>query len=49
MIATVDVVTHEQIVCVRRLSSDLEQLQKVMKLTMDITADGHRALHVLNI
>ena len=49
MIATVDVVTHEEIVGVWRLSSNLEELQQVMKLAMYVAADGHGTFHVLNI
>ena len=49
MIATVDVVAHEEIVGVWRLSSNLEELQQVMKLAMHVAADGHGTFHLLNI
>mmetsp|Transcript_6523 Transcript_6523/g.14256 ORF Transcript_6523/g.14256 Transcript_6523/m.14256 type:complete len:206 (-) Transcript_6523:14-631(-) len=49
VVATVHVVAHEQVVRVRRLSSDAEQLHQVVELPVDVTTDGHGAVDRLNI
>ena len=49
VVASVDVISHEQVVCVRGVASDLEELHQVVELSMDITADSDWApdwLHV---
>lgn len=48
-VATVDVVTHEEVVGVGIRASNLEQLHQVVELTVDVTAHCHRALHGLHI
>ena len=49
VVATIDVVTHEEVVSVRGLSSDLEQLAQVVELSVDVTADGHWGAHLLHV
>ena len=49
VIATIDVVAHEKIVRVGRLSTDLEQLAEVVELSVDITTDGYWGAHLLHI
>ena len=49
VVATVDVVTHEQVVGVGRLASNFEKFAQVMELSVDVTADGHWGLHTLDI
>jgi len=49
VVATIDIVTHEQVVGVGRLSTDLKELEQIMELTMDITANRHRCAHLLNV
>ena len=49
VVATIDVVTHEQVVGVGRLSANLEQLAQVVELAMDVTADRHRRTHLLHV
>lgn len=45
VIASVNVVTHKQIVCVRRMTSYTKQLEQVMELAMDIAHNGDRRSH----
>jgi ActR/RegA family two-component response regulator len=49
VIATIDVVTHEKIVRVGGLSTDLEQLAEVVELSVDIATNGHWGAHLLHI
>ena len=49
VVAAIDVVAHEQVVGVRGLSTNLEQLTQVMELTMDVTANCHRSAYLLNV
>lgn len=49
VVATIDVVTHEEVVRVGWLTSDLEKLSQVVELTMDITADGDGSAHLLHV
>lgn len=49
IVASVDIVSHEEIVGVWRLPPNLKQLHQVMKLTMDISADCHRTSHLLHV
>ena len=49
VVATVNVVPHEQVVGVGRLAADLEELHKVVELTVHIAANGYRAFDRLNI
>ena len=49
VVATIDVVTHEQVVGVGRLSTNLEQLTQVVELAVDVTTDSHRGAHFLHV
>lgn len=49
VVASVNIVSHEEVVSVWRLPSDLKQLHEVMKLTVDISTDCHRTSHLLHI
>ena len=49
VVAPVHVVPHEQVVGVRRLASDPEQLHQVVELSMNVSAHSHRTLHGLDI
>lgn len=43
VVATVNIVPHEQVVGVGRLAADLEELHEVVELTVHIAANGYRA------
>ena len=49
VVATVNVVSHEEIVGVWKLTANLEQFPKIVELAVDITTNGHRSLDGLNI
>ena len=49
VVASVDVVSHEQIVCVGRAASYLKELHQVVELPMDVATDGHWALDRLHV
>ena len=49
VIATIDVITHEEIVRVGRLTTDFKQLAKIVELSMDITTNGYWGAHLLHI
>jgi len=48
-VATIDIVTHEQIIGVWIGTANLEELHQVMKLAVNISADRHWAFHWLHI
>lgn len=49
VVSTIYVVSHEEIVCVWRATSDLEKLHEVVELSMHVTADCHGAFHRLHV
>lgn len=49
IVASVNIVSHEEIVSVWRLPSNLKQLHQVMELTMDISTDCHWTSHLLHV
>ena len=49
VVATVDVIAHEQVVRVGWLSTNFEELSKVMELAVDVSADGDRSTHLLDV
>lgn len=49
VVTAVHVVSHKQIVRLRRFASNSEQLNEVVELAMDITAHRHGALDVLHV
>ena len=49
VIPSIDVVSHEQVVSVRRFASDLEEFHEVVELPVNISANSDRTLHWLHI
>ena len=49
VVAAIDVVAHEEVVGVRGLSANLEQLAQVVELAMNVTADRHRRAYLLHV
>lgn len=49
VVATIDVISHEEIVSVGRAATDLEELAQVVELTMDITTNCYRGTNFLHI
>ena len=49
VVASINVISHEEIVVVWELSSNFEKFFKIIELSMDITADGDWGPHWLNI
>ena len=49
VITAIDVITHEQVVGVGGLSSNFEELSKVMELSMNIATDCDRCSYLLDI
>jgi hypothetical protein len=49
VVPTVDVVSHQQVVCVWALATNPEELNKVLVLPVYIAAHCHRALDGLHI
>ena len=46
VVATINVVTHEQIVVVRQLTANIEQLLQIVKLTVYVSANGDGCAHL---
>lgn len=49
VVAAVDKVSHEDVVCVGDLSSGLKEVEKVRELTVNVSADGDRRVHGLHV
>lgn len=49
VITTINVITHEEVVCLRGFTTNAEQLKKIMELTVDITTNGHGTRNILDI
>lgn len=49
VVASIDVITHEQVVCIGWLTANLEQLTQIVELTVNVTANGHRSADLLNV
>ena len=49
VIASVDIVAHEEVICVWRLAANTEKVHKVVELTMYVAAYGHRTFHLMII
>ena len=47
IVPSVHVIPHEEVIGVRGLSTNLEQLHQVVELPVHISAHGNRALHRL--
>ena len=49
VVASVDVVTHEEVVRVRRATSDLEELHKIVELAVHVSTDSDWAADGLHV
>ena len=49
VVATIYVVTHEEVVGVGRLTTNLKELAQVVELSVDITADSDRSANLLHV
>ena len=49
VVASVDVITHEEVVRVGRVSANAEQLHQVVELTVNVAAHSNRAANGLDI
>ena len=49
IVASIDIVTHEQVVRIRWASTDLKQLHKVVELSMHVSADRDGTLDRLHV
>ena len=49
VVATINVVAHEEIVCVWRVASNLEQFHQVVELAVHVSAHGHGASYWLHV
>lgn len=45
-VATVNVITEEEVARLGRVAADLEQLHQVVVLSVDVTADSDRGVHL---
>lgn len=49
IIASINIIAHEQVVCIWRLSTHSEKLHQIVELTMHIAANSYRTLHFLYV
>lgn len=49
IVASVNIISHEEVISVRRFPSYLKQLHQVVKLSVDISTHCHWASHLLHI
>lgn len=49
VVSSVDVVAHEEVIRVWRFATNPEELHEIVKLSVNVTADGDRALHLLDV
>ena len=49
IISSVDVIPHEEVICIGRFATDAKQLHKIVELAVDIATHCHRTLDILNI
>ena len=49
VVATIDIVTHEEVVGVGGLSSNLKQFTQVMELSVNVTANSHWCAYLLHV
>ena len=49
VVPTVHIVSHEEVVSIRAVSPNTEQLHQIMELTVDISTHRYWALDFLNI
>ena len=49
MVATIDEVTHEDVVGVRNVATDTEELEEIEELAVDISDDGAGSRHLVDV
>lgn len=49
VVTTIDIVTHEKIIVVGKLTANFEKLIEIVELAVDVTTDGNRGAHRHNI
>lgn len=49
IVPTVNIITHEEVVCVGGLPSNAEQLHQIVELSMNVSAHGDGALYRLHV
>jgi 20S proteasome alpha/beta subunit len=49
VVSTINIITHKEVVGIRGLTSDTEQLNQVVPLTVNVTADSYRGSHGLHV
>jgi len=49
VVASVNIISHEEIVGVGWLSTNLEQFTQVVELSVDVTTDGHWCTYLLHV
>ena len=49
VVAAIDIVAHEQVVGVRRVAADFEQLHEIVELAVHVAAHRHRTLDLLHV
>ena len=49
VVASVDIVAHEEVICVWRFPANSEKLHKVVELTVYVAAYSHRTFHLMII
>ena len=49
IVASINIITHKEVICVGTLAPNLKQLNQIVELSMNITAHSDRTAHKLNI
>ena len=49
VVATINIIAHEQVVGVGRVATNLEEFSQVVELTVDVTTDSHGGAHLLHV
>jgi hypothetical protein len=49
VVASVDVVTHKEVICVGGVSADAEEFLEIVELAVDVAANGDGTSYGLNV
>ena len=49
VVAAIDVISHEEVVCVWRFATNSEEFHQVVELTVDVSANSHWRANGLNV
>jgi hypothetical protein len=49
IVTSIHIISHEEVVGIRRLASNSEQFDEVVPLTVNVSAHGHRAANSLDV